>query len=86
MYGLKIIYTHEATQPDGFNFPDSKNRSARVWKKLIKRFGSWERRKPCIIRLGDDTLFVHPTLRPAIEAQYRAAVQSAANNVLGGRP
>lgn len=59
--GLKIVETPMATEPDGYNFKQSTNPSARVTKKLLKRFGSWERRKPAIYQRGD-ILFCHPAL------------------------
>lgn len=42
-------------------FPASKNRSARIRKKLLKRFGGEFRKVPCVWRMGDK-IIMHPTL------------------------
>lgn len=42
-------------------FPTSKNRSPRIHKKLVKRFGSEFKKVPAIWQVGD-RLVVHPAL------------------------
>lgn len=51
-------------------FPESKNRSARIRKKLIKRFGGEYERQPCMY-LTPHGYFCHPTLyrRLSVAAQ-----------------
>lgn len=51
------------------NFPPSKNRSARIRKKLIKRFGGEFRKQPCMWQAGN-VVYAHPSF----EAQIKAAL------------
>lgn len=71
---IQVFYTPTATEHDGYNWPESKNRSARVTKKLSRRFGCWERRKPCAYQMGG-RLFVHPALRGTINALPQGGTQ-----------
>lgn len=48
-------------------FPESKHRSARIRKKLIKRHGGEFRREPTAYRIGN-TIYMHPTLEAALRA------------------
>lgn len=64
--GLFIIYNPMATQPDGLWFPYSRNRSSRVFKKLLRRYGGQEKRKPAIYRLGNK-IVAHPAFRAELE-------------------
>lgn len=67
--GLKIIFTAYALEVTKERlFPESKHRSKRVHKKLLKRFGGEFRKVPCMWRKGD-TVYAHPTY----EAQLRTA-------------
>jgi hypothetical protein len=52
-------------------FPVSKNRSARIRKKLVRRFGGEFRRVPCIWQTPD-AIFAHPTLYAEIVRQLDA--------------
>lgn len=75
--GMKLVVTPHATETTNvvvaINFKESKHRSARVLKKLLKRFGERVvyRRDPCIYRMRD-TIFMHPAIYPQFEAQVRA--------------
>jgi hypothetical protein len=51
-------------------FPASKNRSKRIHKKLVRRFGGEFRQRPAMWRLGD-TIYVHPSFRSQLEAQFK---------------
>lgn len=64
----KISYTVNAVEPDYTRrmFPESKHRSARIRKKLIKRFGSEFGWKPVILKLGRN-IFAHPSFREIVE-------------------
>jgi hypothetical protein len=47
-------------------FPASRHRSARIRKKLIKRFCAEFRKQPCIWRIGD-RIVAHPSFKATIE-------------------
>lgn len=57
----KIYVTANATEivPGEFNFPPSRHRSKRIHKKLMKRFGSYEKRRPATLQVGDN-IYMHP--------------------------
>ena len=64
--GFRVIFDTVATEnTEVRNFPISKNRSKRILKKLLKRFGGFEfKQKPCILldnRSG--RIIVHPALK-----------------------
>jgi len=61
--GLPIIVSELAVEDDADErlFPFSKNRSRRIHKKLVKRFGGEFRKRPCVFNLGD-RLIMHPVL------------------------
>jgi hypothetical protein len=62
-------------------FPASKNRSARIRKKLIKRFGGEFQKEPAMWVAGD-TIIAHPVYRSRLEQQF-PHIQSA---ILRGAP
>jgi hypothetical protein len=62
IHGIKIYVTELATEHDGYHFPIVKNRSARVFKKLLKKFGSHEKRKPAAYKVQGLGLCMHPVL------------------------
>lgn len=69
--GMRIIWNPlalEATKER--KFPVSKNRSKRVHKKLVKRFGGEFVMRPCMWRF-DGNLIAHPSLKPQLEAAPR---------------
>lgn len=43
-------------------FPVSKNRSKRIHKKLVKRFGGEFRKEPAIFKIGNGTIVAHPVM------------------------
>jgi hypothetical protein len=51
-------------------FPESKNRSKRIHKKLVKRFGGEFHKRLAMWRLGD-TIYAHPSFRSQLEAQFK---------------
>lgn len=58
--GLRIVQApHALEATEERLFPESRHRSARVRKKLIRRHGGEFRMRPCIWRAGD-TLYCHP--------------------------
>jgi len=62
-------------------FPVSKHRSARIHKKLVKRFGGEVRMKPAIFVAGQ-TIYVHPSLHKGLLA---APDWSSARAAIHGR-
>lgn len=60
--GVRIIVSEYALETtDQRLFPASKNRSRRIHKKLVKRFGGEFRKVPCIWRTPQG-LVAHPTV------------------------
>jgi hypothetical protein len=58
--GIRLICSHLALKDGDVRlFPESKNRSKRIHKKLVKRFGGEFKKVPAIYRMGD-TLVAHP--------------------------
>jgi hypothetical protein len=58
--GIRLICSHMALKDGDVRlFPESKNRSKRIHKKLVKRFGGEFKKVPAIYRMGD-TLVAHP--------------------------
>lgn len=53
-------------------FPVSRHRSARVRKKLIKRFNGEFRKEPAIFKIGD-AFVAHPALYAAVKARLNGA-------------
>jgi len=68
--GVKV-FVDNITEFDGYNFAYSKHRSKRVWKKLIKKFGSYERRKPAAYQIQGVGLVVHPIIYEQIKQTTR---------------
>lgn len=67
----RVICTPMALEPTQERlFPESRHRSARIRKKLIKRHGGEFRMRPAIWRV-ENVIFAHPALRPQIEALRR---------------
>lgn len=65
--GLKVFYTTNALkETDERLFPLSKNRSARILKKLIKRHGGEFRKVPTIYKTAN-AVYTHPALRHEFE-------------------
>lgn len=67
--GLQVIVSdHALKDSDQRLFPESKHRSARIRKKLIKRFGGEFRKVPCIFQIGGK-LIAHPVLYEQLRAK-----------------
>lgn len=72
--GIRIISSPYALkESDERLFPASKNRSARIRKKLVKRFGGEFRKVPCAFKQGN-TLICHPALYAQIRAEFPEAM------------
>lgn len=57
---LRVIEAHSAlAETTERLFPESRHRSARILKKLIKRHGGEFRKEPAVFRVGD-TIYAHP--------------------------
>lgn len=71
--GMPIYFTETVLEKTTERlFPESKNRSKRILKKLIKRFGGEYRMKPAIFKI-DGKLYCHPANRAALEQIIRDA-------------
>jgi hypothetical protein len=70
---LRIVFDPNALETTEERlFPASRHRSARIRKKLIRRYGGEFRLAPAMWRVGD-ALYVHPALRATIERQFAMA-------------
>lgn len=65
---LRIVFTTNALKASGTErlFPSSRHRSARVRKKLIKRFGGEFRLQPALWKVGN-VVYAHPIFRRELE-------------------
>jgi len=73
-----IVSDHALKETDERLFPASKNRSARIYKKLVKRFGGEFRKAPAIFRTP--TGFVaHPALYARLQAEITTRQHSDGN-------
>lgn len=63
-----IVSPNALAQTTERNFPESRHRSARIRKKLIKRFGSEFRMEPAAFRLPGGRMIVHPVIYQQIKA------------------
>lgn len=66
-------------------FPESRHRSARIHKKLLKRFGGEFRRHPCMWRLPSGDIVAHPDVYARLRAMLSederlAGAPSSASN------
>lgn len=72
----RLVFTVNAlTQTKERLFPESKNRSRRIRKKLIKRFGGEFRIAPSICQFGD-TIYAHPSFEEKFKAQLQERMNS----------
>ena len=70
--GILVRFSEHALEDtDERLFPESRYRSARVRKKLIKRFGGEFRKQPCIWKIKDpmfgEMIVAHPAHRAAFQ-------------------
>lgn len=64
--GIQMIVSEFALKDSNVRlFPESKNRSARIHKKLVKRFGGEFKKVPAIWQI-EDRLVVHPALMHSV--------------------
>lgn len=79
-----IYVTPHATEivPGEYNFPPSKHRSRRIHKKLVKRFGSYEKRKPATLQVGD-RIFMHPAHWHEMQRQLKHRIARAEERAFG---
>lgn len=74
----RIIFTSNALEETNIRlFPESRNRSKRIHKKLIRRFGSEFRKVPCMWRVGD-VIYAHPAIKPRLDAAFPPADSNTA--------
>jgi hypothetical protein len=75
--GIRIIFSVHALEATTERlFPESKHRSKRIRKKLIKRFGGEFRMQPCIFQTPAG-IVAHPSFRARIEAATLPATSGA---------
>ncbi|MGR4927229.1 hypothetical protein ACIPUD_10485 [Bradyrhizobium sp. CAR08] len=66
-------------------FPVSRNRSRRIHKKLVKKFGGEFRKVPCIIQIGD-TMYVHPAVEAELNKRIAKRIDSDLERAFMGNP
>ncbi|WP_143199121.1 hypothetical protein [Bradyrhizobium sp. NAS80.1] len=66
-------------------FPESRNRSRRIHKKLVKRFGGEFRKVPCIVQVGD-TYYVHPEVQAELDRHLKRRSESDMERAIMGGP
>lgn len=67
--GLRIMYSDIVMDRTGKRlFPESRHRSKRILKKLIKRFGYERELAPAILKLGN-VFYVHPHFKDELEGK-----------------
>jgi len=66
--GVQIIVSGAALETTDVRlFPESRHRSQRIRKKLVKRFGGEFKKMPAIFRIGDK-IVAHPAMYERIKA------------------
>lgn len=65
--GVRIIFSEVALADTKERlFPESRHRSKRIHKKLVKRHGGEFRKEPCIWKSGN-TIIAHPKFKAEFE-------------------
>lgn len=78
---INIVFTpHALKETNERLFPPSRHRSARIRKKLIKRFGGEFRKQPCMWHF-QGTLYCHPALRARLEATIKGPRTAEAERI-----
>ena len=73
--GLEIVVSDLALKDsDERLFPQSRHRSRRIHKKLVKRFGGEFRKVPCVWRM-EGKILMHPTLYAELQQQTAERLQ-----------
>lgn len=80
---LRVFESVHAVEPAGRLFRESKHRSRRVLKKLIRRHGGELVMKPCSYMMGD-TIVVHPSIAKALREQISTTVEDAIKKAISG--
>lgn len=79
--GATIIVSENALKDsDVRNFPVSRHRSARLHKKLVKRYGGEFRKVGCIYRIGDQ-MIMHPTIYADFQQQMAQRLRQSTENL-----
>lgn len=82
--GMQIIVSeHALKETDVRLFPASRNRSKRIHKKLVKRFGGEFQKVPCIYRIGDKWI-AHPVMYERIRSEIAATTRQRSENAFYG--
>lgn len=71
MSGVAIYVSDAAKENIGVYFEDSRHRSRRTYKKLIKRFGGQIIWRPCILNVAGK-IYAHP----AVEKELRESMRN----------
>lgn len=80
-----FVSEHALKDSDQRLFPESKNRSRRIHKKLVKRFGGVFRKVPCCIKTPEG-IIMHPALYREFQAEMERRVQHSLESALLGNP
>jgi hypothetical protein len=86
--GIQVISSPHATR-EKWNFPQSKYRSKRLIKKLLKRYGVQVERIPAMYRIqhgGCDAIVAHPDYIKAIKDRLQEKIESEIADKLGVKP
>lgn len=78
-----IVSDHALKDSDVRLFPESRHRSARVRKKLIKRFGGEFHKVPCIFQMGGK-LVAHPVMYERLVRELAAKHQDTYDKAFTG--
>ncbi|MBR0945246.1 MULTISPECIES: hypothetical protein [Bradyrhizobium] len=80
----QIIVTPNAIKDtDERLFPASRNRSPRIHKKLVKRFGGEFRKVPCVIQIGDK-MYVHPAIEAELKQRMTTRIENEMERTIMG--
>jgi hypothetical protein len=81
--GFRIIVSSSATvDSDVRLFPESRHRSARIHKKLVKRHGGVFRQKPAIFHADNGDLIAHPALYEALKQNVERQINARFDNMI----
>ena len=69
--GMQIVLSQYALEETEVRlFPESRHRSKRILKKLIKRHGGVFEKQPCAYKIGDK-LFMHPQVYKVFKNKFQ---------------
>lgn len=80
-----IVSEHALKDSDQRLFPESKHRSPRIHKKLVKRFGGVFRKVPCIYHTPQG-IIMHPAMYAEFQAEMERRAQNSVESALLGNP